>query len=146
MATSSHLDAGRNLVVKQQQQAAGLSQVADSMGGMHIFTGQFQVNGIGEATKEVVFPVVFSQVPLFFIGGFLDDNQSSVATSLPTFTGGVVEYRFDLSKGQQRQYKGALICAVITGISDQVSWVNYMFVGDAVVQPTNATATTDHSV
>ena len=50
MATSSHLDAGRNLVVKQQQQAAGLSQVADSMGGMHIFTGQFQVNGIGEAT------------------------------------------------------------------------------------------------
>lgn len=125
----------RQLSTQVNRAAATKDAQADFVARPYWAAGRFMMDNIGEVAKDIVFPVSFIQEPMFFSGGVLEDNQQVVAGQLPTFSGVVLSWVTEKHGPDTVLYTGCRIAAVFTGQTGQKGWVNWHFIGTALVNP-----------
>lgn len=102
--------------------------------------GFVKVNGPGEATFTVDFPVLFSELPIIASGFHLADGQVLEAGNFPTVSIGAHKYTFEERLPGVRYYKGAICVIVATGHTDMKMTAHYTFEGTALVGPAGPAA------
>jgi len=128
----------RNVLKKLEAQQI---RQTSNLAGPHQITGQFLVEGSGEVTKTIFFPVRFIEKPLFFSGIEMHIDTSPVGEKFPLATVCVYDWNIeepDLASGGQnfRQYfVGANLAIVCIGNPGQRFWVNWMMNGLAITNP-----------
>jgi hypothetical protein len=124
MGPQAHLERWRN----------GRSQEQTMQGQVFELTGSVPIIGIGEATREVNFPISFIERPQVFGSGALDDGEDLVDGFYPTWRVGVASYETTTRNGTVL-YTAALLVMVVTGVSTQRSVVSWSLRGKALRNP-----------
>ncbi len=131
--------AGKRNVLKKME--AQQIRTRSNLAGPHQITGQFLVEGSGEVTKQIYFPVRFIEKPLFFSGIEMNVDSSPVDQSFPLATTSVYDWDIeepDLANGGlnfRKYFVGANLAVVCIGNPGQRFWVNWMMVGTAITNP-----------
>lgn len=93
------------------------------------------VTGVGEASVDVDFSARFIEKPLLSCGAELDENQSPIAGNFPTVSAMVANWKFEELDKYRKYYVGATYAIVLTGKSDQKTWVHLGVEGRALLGP-----------
>lgn len=98
-------------------------------------SGKFLWEGSGEGTKEVLFPVKFTEPPAFWFGGELGPNQSVVRGSYPTVSVIAAQWRTLKRPPVTTLYYGCTLVVVVSGHSDQKMVIHWHVEGKAMSDP-----------
>ena len=98
-------------------------------------TGQFRVNGQGEAQIDVTFPTRFVEKPILSFGAELIEGDSQVPGFMPWANVCVLSWTTKESPPQGRLYLGARLGVVSGGVSFQKMMVHWSFNGKALKSP-----------
>lgn len=116
-----------------------VAQRQSSSGGVIGCEGHVDIAGSGtsfEVVFDVVFPVRYTELPLFSPGYSLADNQAYELGSLPDWSATVLKWEFDSAPATgERYYDGATVGFVVTGLAGQRGVGHYKFEGVALVGP-----------
>ena len=124
-----------------ERRRGDLVRTANVQGGNHVISGFREIIGSGENLVDVVFPVAFTQLPMFFYGAQLSPGSELVDGSFPVVSAVVAywdarEPDNDLFGAPLRQYyKGAQIAVTATGPETQRLILNWKFEGLALTNP-----------
>lgn len=98
--------------------------------------GEVPIEGAGEVTFTVNFPVRYIEKPLMTAGWDLDGESSVVTGSYPTVSIGTVDWEMEDEDDDYGQYwTGALVAVKTTGPSDMRIYANYIYEGMALLNP-----------
>lgn len=128
----------RNILKKRESEQIRQSS---TLAGPHQITGQFLVEGSGEVTKAISFPVRFIEKPLFFAGFEMNPDTSPVDQKFPITSASVYDWNIeepDLQSGGlnfRKYFVGANLAVVCIGNPGQRIWVNWMMLGTAITNP-----------
>lgn len=118
----------------------------DSVVKLHRATGFVTVQGTGEASLDVYFPVWYVERPGISFGCELDAGHSAVEGSFPTASvvvgRWITETRGDLSTW----YRGAHLLIVTTGTEGHQVIIHWHAEGKAMVNPLNKVENTDSTL
>lgn len=97
--------------------------------------GFLHVDGVGEATAEIYFPVEFLERPVFAPGFELDGTAGLVEGSFPLWAATITSWK---TKGSplRRTYVGANLAIVVFGPKGQQGFLHYSFRGQSFTNPT----------
>lgn len=114
-----------------------VNRVESMSGRPHRVQGHFTMNGAGEASIEVRFPVWFIEKPIFTFGGEMVEGESPTQTQYPTIS--VVVHRWILQEypGDIHYFSGAILGPVSTGTEAQKLLVHWQCEGKALRNPTS---------
>lgn len=113
----------------------------------HNVTGQTRsfgaikpVHGSGEIAFDVVFPYIYSEVPLFTFGWSFDENYSLTPNYYPRVSVGVARWLIkdqarDARGTQERLFEGARVAGSCIGQSDMRLLLHMRFEGKSIVYP-----------
>lgn len=108
-------------------------------------TGLVTIEGAGEATVDVTFPIWFVEEPGMFFGGRLGPNQTVSSGNLPTVSVVVLFFR-EVEVDPSVYYVGARLAIVTSGGAEQQMIVHWHAEGKAIANPSSpGTATTTDS-
>lgn len=99
-------------------------------------TGFVTIQGAGETTVDVTFPVWYIEEPGMFFGGSLGPNQSTEGGNLPTVSVVVLFWRTTFVD-PSTYYNGARLAVVTTGRGDQEMKVHWHAEGRAITNPSS---------
>lgn len=109
--------------------------------------GTFLVDGSGEATKTVHFPVRFINRPVFTSGGEMHLDTNPVAGQFPTVSCVVHRWITEQHAGFSKMYfVGAELLVVTTGPTSQRLWVHWRASGKGIVNPAVEHSLTSDSI
>jgi len=107
----------------------------------HVIKGRTKVLGVGEATVDVPFPVIYLEAPTFTFGGELAEGSALEPTNFPTisaivFAWDINEPDLDLTGQTMRiHYRGARLAIVTTGPTSTDMYLHWQFTGRALSNP-----------
>lgn len=119
----------------------------DVLGVEHVLKGRSQLQGAGEATISITFPVTFIEPPILTASYTLAEGSVLEAGQFPIASIGVAAWgpngegpeMPDATDGQnyslRTYYTGAMLACVVTGPSVQNAYVNWVFMGIAITNP-----------
>lgn len=89
-------------------------------GGKMIVEGVIDLLGTGEATVDISFPVVFTEMPIVLGGGAVATNQAIVDGEFPTFQVSVLRWDEIVNPAapDSPTYRGCTLLIVVTGARD----------------------------
>lgn len=137
---------GRELSVQMKRQQDVKSAQSDFSPREFMVCGRFRVDGVGMAAKDVSFPVQFTEEPSFWPGAVLEDNQSLTPNYWPEHHITVVQWYTQKNGIGNDLYKGARLLVVTRGSNDQRLWIDWNFMGVALVNPIGGTGTSDGTI
>lgn len=129
-----------NMRPRQQQmmatQRATIQRVNEVSAQETWLMGRILVEGVGETTVDITFPVSFGERPLPILGGgeYLNDHQPEW-TQFPTCQAVVVKWHTKTQSGgvgQPDYYVGATLAVTVFGPPDQRIEMSFAFVGSAL--------------
>lgn len=132
----------RQLATQMSRSHAHSDSQNDFIARDFIINGRFMVDGAGRVVKELSFPAVFLDEPLFFCGGVLEANQSLSPDHYPELSAVVVDWVEERKGINTTLYRGCRLAVLTRGASDQRMWVNWHFIGTALVNPIGGSTTT----
>ncbi len=98
-------------------------------------SGTILVEGAGEITVPVSFPVWFVERPGFSFGGELSDNHWPAEGNFPTISVVVTKWDINERSTYGRFYRGADLAIVTEGQNDQQMWVHWHVEAKAFMNP-----------
>jgi hypothetical protein len=100
-------------------------------------SGRLLVQGTGEISVSVNFPVRFTERPIFTFGGELDLSSSPVAGSFPSVSCVVVNWDKIgvVTGGSDGHYIGATLAVTAGGSATQGMWIHWVMEGKAIRNP-----------
>lgn len=98
-------------------------------------SGKFNFKGNGEGTKEVTFPVKFTELPSFWFGGELVGGQTIQNGFFPTVSVVVHSWKSLKRPPVTQLYYGATLLIVVTGHTDQRLVVHWHMEGNSLSDP-----------
>lgn len=107
----------------------------------HVIKGRTKVLGVGEATVEVRFPVVYLEAPTFTFGGELAEGSILSPGEFPTVSAIVSRWQVDepdldlFGQTMRIHYRGATLAIVTTGPADTDVYLHWTFTGRAISNP-----------
>lgn len=104
--------------------------------GLQICSGQVRVNGAGEASFPVTFPVKFTEKPALSFGGEILAGDTIEQGLMPTANVIVLGWSTQDNPPVGRLYTGALLGVVTTGVTFQKMIVHWNMIGKAITSPT----------
>lgn len=134
-----------NLHRRQRFQQDQARQLEDATGRVHTISGEFLVDGAGEALVPVNFPVVFIEKPRFHFGGELSPGSVITDGQFPTVSAVVGTWTY-MERQVQPFYRGATLCVVTTGPAEQKMMIHWTMTGRAITNPVSAGDTADSTV
>lgn len=141
----------RNIAIDTRRQEEARRSQSDFVASNYICHGEFMIEmaggSRGEVTKDINFPVVFIERPLFYDGGSLEESQTVTVGNLPTIGGIVISWVVE-EKGGTALYRGARVGVSVSGDVGTRFWYNWHFSGVALVNPTGGSGsiTTDGTI
>lgn len=147
--SSRHIRAGfGEMPITQERRRSDILRNIDTQATEHIVKGTTQINGAGEVTVNVAFPVVYIQAPIFTYGSELVPGNVLVEGKFPIVSA-VIAYwdvrQPDLGKYGGpivTHYRGAKLGCVISGPEDQQILLHWLFTGMAITNPVNSGSST----
>lgn len=97
--------------------------------------GVVKVQGSGEVTSDLTFPIRFVEKPTFTFGGELVSGHSPGEGIYPVVSGVIVGWDLDQPAEHVTHYLGTSIAIVTIGKEDQELWFHFSFFGRAMVNP-----------
>lgn len=110
----------------------------DEMAGGHFFVGgEIDFEGSGEFLWDVIFPVLFTEMPLPLFGSYLAPSQSLEPGNYPQITSTVKNWTTRRSEDRQTAlaYEGATIASVCLGHEGMLGTVTFLMLGIALQNP-----------
>lgn len=136
----------RQVGVTQHRNNSDAQSKQDFVSRPYVVHGQFLMENAGELLRDLSFPIMFIEKPLFTFGGALEDNQAIEDGNFPTVSAVVVRWNVELRGDQTYLYRGCSLAAVTTGVSDQRMWINWNFTGIGLTNPTGGISTVGGAV
>lgn len=142
MATTNLNQLYGKLQRKEQNRVNDADRVASGLASPISIEGTFLVDGSGEASADIVFPVKFIERPNISFGGELHLDTNPVAGQFPTIS--VVVNRWITDPPAALTYTvatlklyfvGAQLLVVTTGPTSQRMWVHWTAKGRAIINP-----------
>lgn len=133
----------RQLFIEMNRSAGVVGGRREFLARPYVLQGEFLVQGVGEAIKDISFPVSFIERPHVYFGSNLAENQESIEGYYPIVQGTVLSYVTREEGIEKRFFDGAKIVAISSGVDTQQIWLNYMFIGMALVNPAGGQGTVD---
>lgn len=137
---------GRQIGVQLQRERSSRDDQNDFVARDFHVAGRFMVTNAGQTARDVLFPVTYTEMPLFWSGGVLEDNQSLSATVWPECHVVVIGWTVEKLGINTTLYKGCRLAILTRGAADQRMWVNWHFMGTALVNPVGGMTTTDGTI
>jgi hypothetical protein len=109
---------------------ATLARVNDVAAQQTWVMGRIAVEGIGETTVDVKFPVTFGEKPFPILGGGEYLGKTPTWNEFPTAQAVVIAWETGTSTNDR--YTGATLAITTTGRQDQIVYVSFAFVGVAL--------------
>jgi hypothetical protein len=113
-----------------------VERVGNAQAQVFRVTGEIEVDGAGEATVSVAFPVLFVDKPDYSFGPELGPGQPIIAGQLPECTMTVLQWNERIRDDGTIIYAGATFGAVTYGLPTQVMIVQWHMEGVALRGPT----------
>jgi hypothetical protein len=120
-------------------------QREDAIGRVHTVSGEFVVDGTGEALVPVNFPIRFIEKPRFHFGGELAPDSVITDGEFPTVSA-VVGYWTYEERPYVPHYKGATLAVVTTGPTGQKMAIHWTMTGRAITNPVSSGDSADSTV
>ncbi len=111
---------GRDISTAIEIRRGEVERIANAQSQNFKVTGEIQINGVGEAIKSVMFPVLFTEKPVPGFGPQLGPGQLVVAGQLPTCSVVVLQWHEYVRDDGSVIYAGATFGIVTTGPAGQV--------------------------
>lgn len=122
--------------MKRRERAA--RNTLDVAGKPQVFTGQVKVVGLGDTSIHVPFPFKYSEKPLLFTGFEVEGGDHIPRGKYPTADIKLLRFEVEEKEPIHRYYVGATLGVTTFGyVTGQVFYVNYMFTGIALVNPSD---------
>ena len=139
-----------------ERRRSNISRDIDALGTEHVLKGRSQLQGSGEATVEVNFPITFIEPPNFTFGAELAAGAGGVIPGQFPIVSAIVSTwtLFDPDRAEdqsgnglvfgstsiplRRWYRGAEIACIITGRETQNAYIHWQFSGTAIANPVNS--------
>jgi len=118
-----------------------LQRNRDVLPAEYVIKGRTRVLGLGEATVDIRFPVIYIEPPIFQFGGELAEGSSLVQGTFPTISAIVSQWEIDepdldlFGQSLRIWYRGATLAIVTTGPPDTDVYLHWTFTGRAVSNP-----------
>lgn len=129
---TTEIDFFRRRMNRIKANAEGFSDIA---AGPTRCSGQFVLNGPGEAQVQLAFPVKFSDAPRLSSGFEVREGDMLTVTKMPTMTMSVVRWLIDDRPPYSNMYTGAVLGVVTTGPAGQRLLVTWHMDGTAYSNP-----------
>ena len=113
-------------------QAAGSKEFA---AGPTRISGEFPFQGAGEGKVDVVFPVMFTEKPMFTFGAEIPDGQTIASGAYPTISACVAEWKMLERPPITRLYYGCSVLVVVGGYQSQKLLVHWNLEATALTNP-----------
>lgn len=98
--------------------------------------GQVPIDGAGEVTFNVVFPVKYIEKPLMTSGWDMDGESDAITGNYPTVSIGTVDWKYEDFDDEYGMYwVGAVVAVRTTGQTGLRIYANYIFEGKALLNP-----------
>lgn len=98
--------------------------------------GQVPIDGAGEVTFPVRFPVRFIEKPLMTSGWDMDGESDAITGNYPTVSIGTIDWEYqDFDDDYGQYWVGALVAVRTTGQTGLRIYANYIFEGKALLNP-----------
>ena len=126
-----------------------VERVDEMLVKVYFVHGKILVEGTGEATVDVNFPVLFTEMPNLSHGWSLDEDSNQFATTgeFPTVNVGAVTWAKEgVTDGFRGYYRAATLGLIITGKEDQKLWVHWTMVAKALRNPRNTMGDLDQEL
>lgn len=125
-------------LIQQQRRERARRNAADVASKPQIFTGQVKIEGLGDCSVHVPFPFRFSEKPLLYTGFEVEGGDDIPQGKYPTADIKLLRFEIEEKEPIHRYFVGATLGVTTFGyITGQVFYVNYMFVGVALVNPSD---------
>lgn len=128
-------------------------RINSSLASPMTIEGTFLVDGAGEATADLVFPVKFIERPNLTFGGELHLDTNPVAGQFPTISVVVNRWATDPPAANtftvatlKLYFIGAQLLVVTTGPSTQRMWVHWKASAKAIINPAASAGVTTNSI
>lgn len=149
----SSLTSRQTIAQRQNRKASERARLEDNIARTQMVSGEFLVAGVGELTKEVLFPVKFVEKPLLSFGGELAENSSPVDGAFPTVSVVVGGWNLEVpgienqETPDRRYFVGATLLVVTSGTAENM-WIHWHMMGMAITNPVAGirAATTDSTL
>lgn len=136
MTTNPSVTSVAGSMQRAQLRASTDAAHLDSMTGKILKVwGLISILGPGEALLDVLFPVLFTELPAVSSSFHLADGEVVESGNFPVINVGVKAWNFDQKLGKTRFYKGAELLIVATGHADMRATAHWQLEGRAVVPP-----------
>lgn len=126
-----------------EERRGAVNRIEAMTGRVHRVQGFIDVEGAGETSYEVGFPVWFFERPLFTFGGEMADNEAPEAENFPTVSVVVLGWKkqeFDMNVSY---WSGAYLGIVTTGRLGHRMTVHWQMEGKALRNPMAGASSTD---
>lgn len=128
----------RSLQSSLQIREDEMRRSASVAGGLSVVYGKVKILGTGAGIVDLSFPISFVERPVFTFGHELEQGFTSLdVADYPTFSASV----FDWDEGKGKQIPLIIGCTVgvrVTGEENSESYMNYQFMGRAMVNPSGS--------
>lgn len=111
-------------------------------------SGRHLVYGAGELSFDVLFPVTFTQRPVFHFGAELDEGSFPVSGAFPGARACIVGWKVTgkVDNTFDGYFTGATIAATTYGLVSQNIWLHWSFHGTAMRNPINVIEDIDGAI
>ena len=126
-----------NDLIRSSQRSRAFAAGASKMAAQdHTVTGQFLLNGPGEAEFPVIFPVTFTDMPFFLSGVSLPATEKVLVGSLPVVTSFMFNWTIEERPAMGlRLYKGCSMGVVADGPPGMKAIVHWSLSGTCLTNP-----------
>jgi len=143
----------QTIAQRQGRKASERARLEDSMARSQIISGEFLMAGVGEVSKDVVFPAKFIEKPLLSFGAELHGNSSPTVGAFPTVSVVIGGWNIEVpgetnqETPDRKYFVGATLLVVTTG-TDESMFVHWHMSGVAITNPVAGirAATTDSTL
>lgn len=109
--------------------------------------GFIELEGAGELTIPVKFPIRFIEKPSFSFGAEMAENEQIVVKKFPTCSGVVLTWAFGVREDTgDRYYDGCTLIVVTTGQETQRMIFHYQMEGKALRNPLTQIGSADGTI
>lgn len=121
-----------------EERRGEVTRVQEMAGGIFFVGGELDFDGSGEFLTDVVFPVLFTELPLPLFGSYLAPSQGLEDSNYPQITSTVKNWTIRKGEdGQTLAYQGATIASVCLGHEGMKGTCTFLMVGLALHNPLN---------
>lgn len=120
---------------KLKQETINARSLADMAAAETKLDGEVRINGSGESTVPITFPVLFTEKPHLSFGAELIEGDALTVGFMPTISVVILGWITQESPPSSRFYRGAKLGVVTTGVRHQKMVVHWHLNGVAMANP-----------